>query len=60
MDLKKLFILCLAALAVTISIVPAYALLWPTVMDCGYYGGLWGVYGPFGPYAAAYWGCGFW
>ncbi len=58
MDLKKLIIVSLAALAVLVTSAPASALLWPPVIgSCGL-GGLWGLYGPFGPFGAAYWGCG--
>lgn len=60
MDLKRVIILSLAAIAGLASIVPANAWLWPpTIGSCGL-GGLWGIYGPFGPFGGAFWGCGCW
>lgn len=55
MDLKRLFVLILAAMAVLVSVEPACALLWPPVIGTCGLGGLWGLYGPFGPFSAACW-----
>jgi hypothetical protein len=55
MDLKRLFVLSLIAMALLLLIEPAYAFLWPPAIgSCGL-GGLWGLYGPCGPLS---WGCG--
>ncbi|WP_158301456.1 hypothetical protein [Methanocella paludicola] len=55
MDLKRLFVFSLVAIAVLALIEPACALLWPPIIgSCGF-GGLWGLYGPFGPMSCAFW-----
>jgi hypothetical protein len=48
MDLKRLFIFSLVAIAVLALIEPAYALLWPPVIGTCGLGGLFGPLGPFG------------